>query len=434
MSRKSDYGGYVALLPKSRAVVTVTESKNVSSSKGRKKIEGVEYEPWGADDKLPDRILAAVWENSFMPQLLETSSEFLHGQGLGVFRKRIVPGTDTRPGTVLYDPVDPETEVPELARWMDLVDLESYWLAACNQYPNSYNIFTGFQLNIEGKVVKMKIHDWPVVRSSSRNLETGQVDNYLLFTEHINEANEKKKVRKVPRYYRGIETIEPDFIYHAKALTSGQSAYALPSWFGALETIEVLNRIPRFHASGIDNGYNVKYHVKVPAVYFDQFPTQAEKDNAWAKLQDDMDEQLCGADNVNKAVLTKFFLDPITNKPLPGFDIVPLQSVQVDEQYLKLHESFRAAAASGVGIHPGLANVDTGGKLGGTASEMRVAALLHQELRTPIPRMLLLRPIKLAMKINGFDKNLIIAPKDFILQTLDTNPTGSSKVVSNAVA
>jgi hypothetical protein len=432
MSQKNDYSGYVAFLPKSRAVVSVTESKNTPASKGKKKIEGVDYAPWGSDDKLPDRILQAVWENSFMPQLLETSTQFLHGQGLGVFRKRIVPGTDTRPGTVLLDPIDAATQAPDVQRWMELVDLQSYWLAACNQYPVSYNVFTGYQLNIEGKVVKMKVHDWAISRTALRDLRTGQIESILLFSEYIDDDGTKKKARVVPRYYAGIEKVKPDFIYHARNLTSGQSSYALPSWFGALETIEVLNRIPRFHASGIDNGYNVKYHVKVPAVYFDQFSTQEAKDKAWGELQDQMDEQLCGTDNVNKAVLTKFFLDPITNKPLPGFDIVPLQSVQVDEQYLKLHESFRSAAASGVGLHPGLANVDTGGKLGGTASEMRVAAQLHQELKTPIPRMLLLRPIQLAMKINGFDPSLVIAPKDFTLQTLDTNPTGSSKVVSNA--
>jgi len=140
---------------------------------------------------------------------------------------------------------------------------------------------------------------------------------------------------------------------------------------------------------------------------------------------------LCGVNNVNKTVMTKFFIDPVSNKPLPGFEILALQQVKTDEQYLNLSKDFRINAASSVGIHPGLANVDTGGKLGGSASEMRVAAQLHISLRTPIPRTILLQPIKIAMKLMNFSPDLFIAPKDFELTTLDNNPTGNQTVMSN---
>jgi hypothetical protein len=137
---------------------------------------------------------------------------------------------------------------------------------------------------------------------------------------------------------------------------------------------------------------------------------------------------------VNKTILTKFFIDPVSNKPLPGFEILPLQQVDSDAQYLQLSKDFRINAASSVGIHPGLANVDTGGKLGGSASEMRIAALLHLSLRTPIPRTILLKPIQIAMKLMGFAPDLFIAPKDVELTTLDLNPTGNQSVITNANA
>jgi hypothetical protein len=408
--------------------MSVSSSKNVLRLKNKATIDGFSYEKFGSDDKLPDEILTAVWENDFMPQLLHTEASFLHGAGLGLFRKRIVAGTDQLPAKEIIEPVFDAAVLD----WMDKVHLNDWWLKACTQYVVGSNVYTGFNLNIKGQPVELNIYDWPTIRAEVRDEGTGQINEYLLFGERILKGD-KIKVQSLPRYYTGIEKHESQFIYHSALPTSGQSTYGLPIWFGALETIKVLNRVPKYHASGIDNGYNVKYHVKVPSLYLDQFGSNEEKDLAWKKLQDDMDAQLCGVNNVNKTVMTKFFIDPVTNKPLPAFDIIPLQQVQSDQQYLQLSKDFRINAASSVGLHPNLANVDTGGKLGGSASEMRIAAQLHMMLRTPIPRMILLKPIKIAMQLMGFDSDLFIAPKDVELTTLDNNPTGNQTVSANVI-
>jgi hypothetical protein len=421
---------FVSFLQQSRSVMSVSNSKNVLRTKNKATQDGIEYEKFGSDDKLPDEILTAIWANDFMPQLLHTEASFLHGAGLGIFRKRIIPGTDLTPAKEVIEPAYDSA----VSEWMESVHLSDYWLKACIQYVNGANVYTGFNLNIEGKPVEMNIYDWPTMRAELRNEKTGQINNYLLFGERTKSNGDRIKVQKIPRYYTGIENNKSQFIFHATLPTSGQSTYGLPIWLGALETIKVLNRIPVFHGSGIDNGYNVKYHVKVPSVFLDQFGTQEEKEKAWDKLQQDMDELLCGATNVNKTILTKFFIDPVSNKPLPGFEILPLQQVDTDAQYLQLSKDFRINAASSVGIHPGLANVDTGGKLGGSASEMRIAALLHLSLRTPIPRTILLKPIQIAMKLMGFAPDLFIAPKDVELTTLDLNPTGNQSVITNANA
>jgi hypothetical protein len=78
--------------------------------------------------------------------------------------------------------------------------------------------------------------------------------------------------------------------------------------------------------------------------------------------------------------------------------------------------------------------VDTGGKLGGTASEMRVAADLHLKLRTPIPRMKILQALEIAYQIEGFPSDLFFAPIDVELITTDQNPNGKQTVTSSANA
>jgi hypothetical protein len=431
MARRNNYENWIGFLPKSRSVIEITNSSNTTRTKNKGTKSGYSFEKFGSDDKLPDEILKAVWENDFMPALLEKAVYFLHGTGLGIFQKRIVPGTENVPATTIIEPV----ENPEISAWMKKVNLKKYWLKACTQFIHGANAYTGFNLNVFGQPLELNIYDWPTMRAEIRNEETGQIENYILFGER-KVKEDSVKAQLIPRYYTGIEKHEPQFVYHVAMPTPGQQTYGLASWFGALETIKVLNKIPKFHSSGLDNGYNVKYHVKIPAAWLDlhgERNSEARK-KAWDELQQRMDDTLSGVDNVNKALITEFIIDPATGRPLPGVEVIALDGFPTDKTYLELSRDFRINAASSVGIHPGIANVDTGGKLGGSASEMRVAADLHTALCTPIPRMLLLEPINIAMRMMGFDEKYFIQPIDFKLETLDKNPTGQRTVTNNANA
>ena len=152
----------VAFLQKSRSVMTLTNTKNVLRTKNQGNLDGFKFEKFGSDDKLPDEILTAVWENDFMPQLLHTEAAFLHGAGLGVYRRRIVPGTDQLPAKEIVEPVyDPAVE-----EWMKNIHLSDYWLKACIQFVTGANVYTGFNLNIAGQPVEMNIYDWSTVRAA----------------------------------------------------------------------------------------------------------------------------------------------------------------------------------------------------------------------------------------------------------------------------
>lgn len=427
MSRRKSKNQWVAYLPKSRSVLEVTSSKNAKKNVAKASLEGVNYIKFGEDDKLYDEILEFIQNNDFMPQLLQTSVEFLHGSGLGLFRKRIVPGTDLMPAKQIIEPFQNQ----QMEDWAERVHLKDYWLKACYQFGYSANQYVTFNLSATGEVAEMICHDYPNIRAEQQNQETGQVDNYLVFAER-NVNGTVKKFELIPRYYRGIEQKEAQFMFHARLPIPGQRYYGVPAYYGALKVIKLLNQIPDFHLSGIENGYNVKFHVKIPDVYFDQFGTDEEKEKEFERLREDMDEQLAGKDNVNKTILTKFIVDRGTGKPLPGFDISVIDNNNTDKAYLELNNTFRMNATSSVGIHPGLANVETGGKLGGTASEMRVAADLHLKLHTPIARQQLLRPIELACQLQGFPKDLFWAPVDVQLVTIDQNPTGKQNTVNVA--
>jgi hypothetical protein len=429
MSRKKQQTDtWIGYLPKSRSVIEITSSKNAATTKGKGTVEGIAYQKLGDDDKLADEILEMVWQNDFMPQLLLTEASFLYGGGLQLFRKRLVSGTVSTRAKIIIEPAQDAA----MEAWAKRVFLNEYFLKACYQFVYNANVYTGFNLTPESRIANFTCYDFPNIRAE-RSDDHGQIPSYLIFGEKKKDGK-VYKFEQVPRYRSGIEKSEPQFIFHSKLPTPGQAYYGLPAFYGAMKTIKLLNQIPDFHLSGLENGYNIKYHVKVPDVWLDQFGSQEDKDKAWEKLREDMDEQLSSKDNVNKTIISKFVIDRSTGKPLPGFDIIPMDNNQTDQAYLALGKDMRINAGSAVGIHPGLANVDTGGKLGGTASEMRVAADLHLKLRTPIPRMKILQALEIAYQIEGFPSDLFFAPIDVELITTDQNPNGKQTVTSSANA
>jgi hypothetical protein len=118
-------------------------------------------------------------------------------------------------------------------------------------------------------------------------------------------------------------------------------------------------------------------------------------------------------------------------KPMPGVKITPLNNNNPSGEYIELDKQANINQASGHGINPVLAGIDTGGKLGGSGSEMRIAYQLHIALNTPIPRKLILKPFHLIHKLKGWNVTKPNRYFDFLeidITTLDENPTLYSKV------
>lgn len=408
-------------------LIEVTQSSNTLKTKRKGTKHGFNIEKFGSDDKLPDLVLETIWQSSSMPQLLKTDSEFLHGSGLCLFQKRLEPGTNGMPAKRILE----EVEDAAAKNWFRQINLRKLWLEMCVQWPQSNNVYLLVTLSALGKPVKVKVVDWASIRAEERDEETGQIKNYIYFRERDGKNGTDKGIQ-IPRYYTGIEKVEPQFIYHIAMPTSGQATYAVPSWWGAIETIQVLNKIPQFHKSGLDNGYNTKYHVKIPSVWLDKFGEEGtqERKNAFANLQEKMDQHLSGTQNVDKAIITEFLIDPASGKPLPGVEIISLDNKSSDEKYLTLFKDFRIEVGGAVGINPALAGIDTGGKLSSSASELRTAAELHTAFKTPIPRSLLLEPLNLLMWMAGVNPDYFLAVQDTQLTTLDKNPTGKQTTVS----
>lgn len=90
---------------------------------------------------------------------------------------------------------------------------------------------------------------------------------------------------------------------------------------------------------------------------------------------------------------------------------------------LKLFESSNTANTSAHGIPPSLAGIATGAKLT-SGSEIRNLYNFFQLSAAPMPRQILLKPLRLAWREMGMPGDIKLGFRNIILETTDKNPTG----------
>lgn len=377
--------------------------------------------PWGKNNLRPQDMLKLTYGNHIKPQLLYTSRDFLMGGRLGVF-KRIIADVAGKKTLVMEPVIDAQME-----DFLDEIDGVNVLRSAAFNLEFSHNAFVVPELSAQRKVVKMTPLDCTDVRAEVSRLR--QTDKYHVHPDWASfRAHE---VQSLPAYDRSNPTRFGQFLMHLRDWTPGQKYYDCPPWWGTEQWTKVSNQIPKFHYNGLENGYNLKYHIQIPAVYFDQFGPDPDKMRAAERaLVENMNQMLSGVENVDKAFVSKFLVDPVTQKQIPGWSITPIDNKMSDTAYDSVNTQANIAHTSGHGIDPSLAGIETGGKLGGSGSEKRISYQLHIALRTPNKRKLLLDIFNTAAKINGFNRELVYGIEDIDITTLAENKSGTEAKVS----
>lgn len=407
----------VYALPGAQAVVSFTKSTGADVSFGSTSVlkQGdLKIAPWGADNLQPQRMLALVYGNHLKPQLIYTARDFLLGSELGLYRK-VIEGRKK-----IYEPViDPKIE-----DWLEMIDVKNLMRASAFNMEFSDNYFSAFELDKRKEVVGIQNFDCTMTRAGVTTAM--RPERYHL---HPDWRNVKAaEIQTLPAYDRKNPLRFGDFIYHGRDWTVGQKYYSAPPFWGTEKWTKLSNKIPDFHLSGLDNGYNVKYHIEIPADYFDQYgDTDKEREEAEKLLLEQMNEMMSGVDNVDKVFVSKFAVDS-SGKQLPGWKITPLANTMSDKAYEAVNQQANIAHTAGHGIDPSLAGIDTGSKLGGSGSEKRISYQLHIALRTPNKRDILLEQLNVAKKINGWNPEYVFRFDDIEITTLAEEKTGKKEL------
>ena len=415
-----EVGAGLYVLPGAQALVEFTKNTGADVSFGTPDVlraGELKIAPWGKDNLKPQKMLELVYGNHIKPQLIYTARDFLMGKGLAIY-KRIKEGRKI----ILDQIIDPEIE-----DWLEMIEYKQLLRSTAFNMEFSHNYFSVFSLDKNAKVDGMKSFDCTIARAVATT--KNRAERYMLHPDW--RAFKAAEAKVVPAYDPKDPTRFGDFIYHGRDWTVGQKYYDCPPFWGTEKWTRLSNKIPDFHLSGLENGYNIKYHIQIPADYFLQFGDEAKQLEAENELIEAMNDMLSGVDNVDKAFVSKFGVD-INGKPLPGWKIEPIQNTMSDKAYESVNNQANIAHTSGHGIDPSLAGIDTGSKLGGSGSEKRISYQLHVALRTPNKRDILLEQFNVAKKINGWDRDIVFGFEDIEITTLAEEPTGKKPGVPSA--
>ena len=412
-------------------MVQLTNRRDVSfgaTSVFQSVTDGYEHVRWGNADNMPNAMRKLLGRNNQLKAELDTLRDMIFASGMHFMKRtlgddgkiQLRPYTDTR-----------------LEDWAYETQLKRYVLAAINQRVDNGNIFTRFVWDVDRAWFRLEVSDSYVTRIKKPNPK-GQIDAYCTnpyFGELQNFVTEDTKT--IPAFQLG----NPEFnkkkiltIFHAKEDVPGNPFYAYPSWWTAADWIELANMIPLFHKAGIQNGYNIKYLIKMPQDYFDREGQRAleakEVKDRWGKFSESMKKLLSGTDNVDKALVVKYMRDAM-GKAMDSIDVVPLKNEMSDDAYSTISQMANQSIANAVGLLPTLAGVNPG-KGNDSGSQIRVMAEYQQSFRSPVPRMLVTETILYAMRQSGFARDIVPVFEEARLTTLDANPTGKEAVVNHA--
>ena len=372
-------------------------------------------------DKEPQVLLNLVKYNNLQVPLLNTNVDFVIGNGVGLFKKVITPE-----GKLTIQPYP----LPEVEDWMKENEVDHVETKLATDFYYTGNCFLEGVITGEKKVSTIKHHHPTNARAGLLDPETGEIEYYFIGDFKSGKAkfdpkypNDLKKstVKRVRAFDK--KSLSSKFIWHGKQYFPGEYYYGLPWWYGVKDWIRLANQIPIFHIAGLTKGYNIRWHIKIPISYFEQFP-ENERASEEDKIMQELDSMLSGAENAGKAFISRFSND----KDYPEWKIESLKSELYDEAYKDIFQHSNTALSSANNIDPSLAGYDITGKLS-SGSEKRNSYLIHLALKTPRPRMILLKWLYDVKELNGWPEDLIFAFKDIEITTLDVNPTGTQNTV-----
>lgn len=405
-------GAYVEITPSTKDQANTTTAVAGTSSAANECIA------WGAKNSKPNEMHAIATDNDTKWQLLETRRDFVVGNGLQFGVKQ---------GTELIPLDSKHKNFGEIKDFNDALTESGYYIDAAMQACYSGQVFTQFDFAASsGKLLPFEVRDCFETRYRKLMANERRLSAFLLNPNFGAKGYKKEESVAVPIYNPLDPNAFPTTIFHAKHRLPGQPFYSFPAWWGTLQWTIVSNKIPVYHISGLTNGYNIKYLIRIPDDYFDKegLETDEERDAFRDEVLQQMKESLAGESD--RAVVTYYRHDISQMKSLPGVEIIPMKNTMTDDAYVQLYNTANQAQASGHGILPALAGVDTGGKLGGSGKELEVAANFQQRFRTYSDRQLLLRPLWIARRLNGWDPTVEFWFENIEVYTPDVTPTDAA--------
>jgi len=404
------------------------------------KIGGFDIIPYGEQNNYPDQLREILDDNNLTPEVLNKQAQLLWGQGPALYRTLFEEGKRKR-----YWVSDPAIET-----WLKSWDWEDYLLKAAIEFRIINGHFTKFirnrgpRIGRKGMISRLE-HVSTVFARCEWPDENWIVNNIIMgdFTQPW-----KYGLKSYPVF-------DPDFPFAAPISMRYSNLYSFAldheysraPWHGTINWIKLSSSIAKLLTAFNANSAAIKYHVKVPALYWAQKEELLQKqcieknvpyhDKMLEDLKDKtfvkITEALSGAEKVGKMVTTDVLFDSDSNQYI-GWTIDVLDQKVKDFIDAQINIAARAAfeTTSGIGLHPALSNLSKDGNLP-SGSEQLYAFKLYLSTGVDIPESIVTKDINLAIQANFPDTDLKVGfYHDNVMTEEATNPADRMKNQSSS--
>lgn len=281
-----------------------------------------------------------------------------------------------------------------------------------------YTLFNSYALNIiwnkAGDRI-VEIYHLPVdkVRAGIPN-EDNDVEDYFYSGDWSN-------LRKYPfTAYKAFDITQTkgdnaNQIYYCKEYTPGSDVYALPSYIGALQDIELDARISKLHNSNVENGL-------APSLFL-QFNNGIPTPEEQRSIYNDISDTFSGESNAGR-----FFLN-FADGADRGLSVTPVDAAN-DDYYIQLESRISSRILTAHRItSPLLLGVHSpGAGFSSNADEITVA-YRHFESTVCAPmRKKILTSFGYILKLAGYNVALTVEPKRLVVQDTTVNESETQQL------
>lgn len=392
-----------------------------------------EYYNWGEDNLWPTTVRCKLEDSAIAYPLIYKMVCMMFGSGVQYFRRKKV-GNEIQ---IEY------FESPEIEKFFTENDIDRFMLEQFMDFKFYGNAFSESILTKNLKKICNLYHlEAEFSRIGKQNDDTKKVENLFYSGNFVTDisVNDPIKIPFLNRRDRSKEGIarvgkgKKKFAWQTFFPSPGRTTYAKPPHSALYKKdgwLDYENSIPVTLNSIIKNQLNIKYHIKIPYSYWpSMYPDwnnykQKKRDELIDSKLKEMEEWLSGNKNAGKSLITHFAIDPITNKPIPGFEIEVVENKFKEGDFVPASDAADAKIVRALGVDPSIAGLQPqGGKMGaGSGSDKREAFNNTIELSKADAR-ILFEPLYTVRDYNGWGDDVEFGFSHQLSTTTDDEPNG----------
>lgn len=402
--------------------------------------------PWGADNLLPNHLLAKVEKGDIVGANLRFTRDVAFGLGPKLMR---AVRRDEYGRVLDWAPVEEGEEF----EWFEANDIPLFMQQQLTDISYFYNCFPEIIFSEDYSKIRAIRHKEAVFSRWSIMDPNGQI-NWHYYADWADEPSRKDIIRTLVLdefdTYRDLmikqaKRRDRRFIFPVYMPSPGKPYYSMPEWYSIFRSgwYDHSVMVPELKKAILKNQLGVKFIIYVSQDYFDNICKMEgidKNDRKAYKERVDKEKQafndfLSGEKNANKAILAmkQRIATASGTQESKWIEITTIDNKISGGEYIDDTESTANIICYAMGVHSSLIGATPGkssSTLGGT--QARELYLMKQACMKPIVDRVM-RPLKVVKQFNAWDKDIYINVPEYIFTTLDQNKSGKEESTNTTI-